>query len=176
VRESIFARLGSVDGCRVLDLFAGTGALGIEAVSRGANRLVAVDRSTRSLAVLRKNLEKLGIAACAEVMGSEARGALRKLGEARARFDLVFLDPPYDADLLADTLEALVASGVLETHGVVVVESAKRHPVAPVIGLAVESERVYGDTVISWLVHADEPTVAQHEGSDSDGDGGSVEE
>ncbi len=154
VRESIFARLGELSGCRVLDLFAGTGALGIEAISRGAESLVSVDRSRKAISVLRQNLRRLDIEAAVQVVLSDARGALRRLGAAGVSFDLVFLDPPYDSGEADGALESLVAARVLVPGAVVVVESAKRHPLAPVVGLHVEQERRYGDTVVSWLISA----------------------
>lgn len=135
----------------MLDLFAGSGALGIEALSRGAEALVCVDRSGPSVSGIRRNLEKLGVSDRARVMKSEARGALKRLAGTEDRFDLVFLDPPYDAGETQPTLEALVASGVLASDAVVVVESSKRHALVPVEGLVLEDQRTYGDTVISWL-------------------------
>jgi 16S rRNA (guanine(966)-N(2))-methyltransferase RsmD len=153
VRESLFARLGDVAGARVLDLYCGTGALGIEALSRGAESLVSVDRSARSVAATRANLAAVGAGTEARVVKAEARGAVRRLAESGARFDLVFVDPPYaDFDGIGPLLEALVGSGVLEAHGVVVVECAKRHAVPPIEGLTVEATRSYGDTAITWLV------------------------
>jgi 16S rRNA (guanine966-N2)-methyltransferase len=154
VRESLFSRLGDVEGCRVLDLFAGSGALGIEALSRGAESLVAVDRAGRSVAAIERNLERLGVDDQARVMRSEARGALKRLAAAGERFDLVFLDPPYDADAVVPALSALVESGVLGSEATVVVETAKRHPLEPVDGLVLRDQRTYGDTVLSWLVPA----------------------
>jgi 16S rRNA (guanine966-N2)-methyltransferase len=158
VRESLFSRLGNVEGCRVLDLFAGSGALGIEAISRGAESLVSVDRAGRSVAAIERNLERLGVDDRARVMRSEARGALKRLGAAGERFDLVFLDPPYDADAVLPALLALVESGVLGPEATVVVETAKRHPLEPVDGLVLRDQRTYGDTVVSWLEPADVAT------------------
>ena len=153
VRESLFGRLGDVSGARVLDLFAGTGALGIEAISRGAESVVFVDLSARTLAVLERSLDRLGIAEHATLMKCEARGALRRLAGSSARFDLVFVDPPYDDfDAIGPLLEQLVADGLLVPGATVVVECAKRHAVPPTPGLEVEAIRAYGDTSLTWLV------------------------
>lgn len=150
VREALFARLGDVVGGRVLDLFAGTGALAIEALSRGAAHAVLVDRSTRSLNVIRSNLEALALDARAEVLSGDAvRVALRLAGS--EPFDTIFLDPPYDSDRLVPCLEAVVEAGLLAEWGVVVVETAKRHSLAAVPGLAVVDDRTYGDTRLTWL-------------------------
>lgn len=152
VRESIFARLGDLDGAGVLDLFAGTGALGIEALSRGAECLVAVDCSYPSVAVIERNLDDLGVVSQAKVMRAEAQTAIRRLGVEGQAFDLVFLDPPY-ADLTEapTVLEALVTCDILSPEAVVVVEGPKRHSLPVIAGLALDKMRRYGDTVVYWF-------------------------
>ena len=137
VREALFSILGEIDGLAVLDLFAGTGALGIEALSRGAASCVFVDVDTRPV---RANLEALGIDA--EVRRGQALTALRP-GD---HYDLVLLDPPYrDAARLGQELtEALPP--VLNPSARVVSESDRRHPLE--LGLALSDERRYGDTLI----------------------------
>jgi 16S rRNA (guanine966-N2)-methyltransferase len=158
VRESLFARLGPLEDLRVLDLFAGTGALGIEALSRGADSVAFVDRSERSLGVLRKNLRALGLEERprVRVIRSEVVTALGRLGrdETGPRFDLVFLDPPYETGDAAAALTALAEAEILAPDAVVVVETATRHSVAPVPGLSQTSERRYGDTLLTWLAPA----------------------
>src|SRR5262245_9255185 len=89
VREALFARLSDLDGACVLDLYAGTGALGIEALSRGAARAVFVDRSDASLSALRRNLRTLDLEARARVVRGDVRAALRRLAGEAMRFDLV---------------------------------------------------------------------------------------
>jgi 16S rRNA (guanine966-N2)-methyltransferase len=137
VREALFSILGPLDGVRVLDLFAGTGALGIEARSRGAVACVFVDVDTRPVEA---NLEALGIGA--EVRRGTALSAL-KAGD---QYDLVLLDPPYrDAARLGPQLtEALPP--VLGASARVVSESDRRHPLD--LGLPLLDERRYGDTLI----------------------------
>jgi 16S rRNA (guanine966-N2)-methyltransferase len=144
VREALFSVLGgSVQGARVLDLYAGSGALGIEALSRGAASVVFVDRSPRAVAAIRANLEALGIDA--EVRRLEARAALRASARGDA-YDLVFLDPPYRhaAELGRELSEALPA--VLAPGARVVSESDRRDPLE--LALPLVDERRYGDTVI----------------------------
>jgi len=147
VREAVFSILGDVEGARVLDLFCGTGALGIEAVSRGAERAVLVDARTSAA---RRNVDSLGLAARIDVVRSDA---LRFLKRERSRFDLVFCDPPYD---LAERLEAelgpLVAPRLAE-GGRLITESASRRPLQ--LDLPLELERRYGDTLIR--VHMPSP-------------------
>jgi 16S rRNA (guanine966-N2)-methyltransferase len=134
-----------------LDVFAGTGALGIEALSRGAESVVFVDSSSRSLAVLRRNLSSLELEACCRVLRSGAAAGIRRLGREGQRFDLAFMDPPYDSDLLEPTLRAVVEAGILASEGTVVVETSTRHPVEPVDGLSTIDERRYGDTLITRM-------------------------
>ena len=151
VREALFGKLGDLDGFRVLDLFAGTGALAIEALSRGAEAAVLVERAASSLDVIRANLDVLGLAGRAQVIRGDVAKIVRRLAGAEV-FDLVLLDPPYESESVSSTLEALVAANLLAKQATVVVESSKRHSLEPVPGLSLVDERSYGDTRLTWLV------------------------
>jgi 16S rRNA (guanine966-N2)-methyltransferase len=145
VREALFSILGpGVEGARVLDLFAGSGALGIEALSRGAASAVFVDSSARAVTAIHRNLETLGIDA--EVRRIDARAALRPSSSPRDPYDLVFLDPPYRraAELGRELSEALPA--VLAAGARVVSESDRRAPLE--LAFPITDERRYGDTII----------------------------
>lgn len=145
VREALFSILGPrVEGARVLDLFAGSGALGIEALSRGAATAVFVDSSARAIAAIRTNLEALGIDA--DVRRIDARAALRPPSAPPDPYDLVFLDPPYRraAELGRELSEALPA--VLAAGARVVSESDRRAPLD--LAFPITDERRYGDTII----------------------------
>jgi 16S rRNA (guanine966-N2)-methyltransferase len=152
VREALFsileARAGkggaAPAGARVLDLFAGSGALGLEALSRGASSAVFVDSSKPAVEVVRVNLAALGLNA--PVHHCEAPAALRDAAMRGDAYDLVFLDPPYRpaSGLAAQLREALPA--VLAPRARVVAESDRRAPLA--LGLVVSDERRYGDTLI----------------------------
>ncbi len=155
VRESLFSMLEPVEGARVLDVCAGSGALGIEAISRGASQLVAVERAAGSLKAIRANVQDLGLEDVVRVRGGDARQVLPRLGRDGERFDLVFFDPPYDAGLEAAVLECLVSGDLLADDVRVVVEGAKRHSLPAVPGLDLVDERVYGDTVLYFLSRAD---------------------
>jgi 16S rRNA (guanine966-N2)-methyltransferase len=153
VREAIFSMLADVDGAYVLDLFAGTGALGIEALSRGASRAVFVERNARSFAALEGNLRALGLgrdeALARRLDAREGMRAARKRGET---YDLVFIDPPYRqaqdwTPVLRDSLPAL-----LKEPARVVLESDRRAPFD--LELTTEQERGYGDTLITIKRHA----------------------
>lgn len=156
VRESLFSVLGSVDELRVLDLCAGTGALGLEAYSRGASAVVWVEKARRVARALERRLADLGLAQdpALRVVVAEARQAIARLErEAEAaRFDLVFYDPPYAATDRVEVLEALFATNLLAPGATVVVEGARRHPLPAVAGARVVDERRYGDTVLTWLL------------------------
>jgi 16S rRNA (guanine966-N2)-methyltransferase len=150
VREAVFsmlAALGGLDAARVLDLFAGSGGLGIEAVSRGASAATFVDRDEAARRVLRANLAALGLdGAVARVRGGDALAVLSALAGEGERFDLVLVDPPYaEAAELGPALAGGL-DGVLEAGALVVCESDRRSPID--LKLPVERERRYGDTLI----------------------------
>lgn len=154
VRESLFSMLGSVEGLSILDLFAGTGAFGLEAISRGASNVVFIDQSRRVVRDLRQRLSRLGLEESSEirVLTSDAKKAIRRLArDASSRFDVVFLDPPYEEGDRVGTLDALFAAGILGDGARVVVEGPKRHPLPPRPGTRVLDERDYGDTKLTWL-------------------------
>jgi 16S rRNA (guanine(966)-N(2))-methyltransferase RsmD len=143
--------LGELDGLRILDLFAGTGTLGIEAISRGADFVVFVDSAPKAVTVLRRNLKELAIEDSCRVVRCDAVAAIRRLGRSGERFDLVFLDAPYGSDALAPGLTTLVQTGVLTPHATVIVETAARRTWEPVSGLSLVDQRRYGDTLITRL-------------------------
>jgi 16S rRNA (guanine966-N2)-methyltransferase len=142
VREALFSILGDLTDVRVLDLYAGSGALGIEALSRGAATAVFVDSDAKSVATIKANLDSLGVDAAVR-----KRDALAYLDNASdGPFDLVFLDPPYSsaselAGLLSERLPPVLTKGAR-----IVSESDKRHPLN--LALPLLDERVYGDTRI----------------------------
>jgi 16S rRNA (guanine966-N2)-methyltransferase len=133
-RESIFSRLAvRIDfaGARVLDVFAGSGSLGIESLSRGAAHVTFVDSSRDSATAIRANLKTLGLSDRAQLNMSDVRHALVQLGAAQENFDLVFVDAPFKNDLSADVLLTLAHHGLVAPDGWVVIEQSKRAPEAP---------------------------------------------
>jgi 16S rRNA (guanine966-N2)-methyltransferase len=155
VREAMFSSLAGVTpGATVLDLFAGSGALGIEALSRGAARAVFVERDRRAVAVVRRNLEVLGLADRATVHAADATRFCQH--PSGGPFDLVFADPPY-AQAAATThalLQDLASAGALRPGALAVLERDRRAPdlaSAPPAFLAPERQRSYGDTVLVYL-------------------------
>jgi 16S rRNA (guanine(966)-N(2))-methyltransferase RsmD len=145
VREALFSVLGDrVTGAKVLDLFAGSGALGIEALSRGAADATFVDSAPQAVKALQANLQALG--AEAEVRRQDARRYLGGASAAARQYDLVFLDPPYRlAGRLGGELSAILPA-VLAPEGLVIAESDRREPLD--LDLPLLDERRYGDTLI----------------------------
>jgi 16S rRNA (guanine966-N2)-methyltransferase len=152
VREALFSMLGDIAGIEVLDLFAGTGALGIEAISRGAAKAVFVERDAGALSALNDNLTALELGPPeVEVRRGDAFGALRGARELEETYDLVFIDPPYrQARDWGPELSASLPS-LLEPGARVVLESDRRAPVE--LGMEVERERHYGNTDITIHRH-----------------------
>ncbi len=146
MREAIFNILAhgnypAFDGARVLDLFAGTGAMGIEALSRGAAGAVFVDDGREARALLRRNIDALNIADRARIVSGDA---LRFAGAGGGPFDMVFCDAPYAKGLTGPVIDALAAGAALADNAVIVVETAADEPLDPPPALDLASERRYG--------------------------------
>jgi 16S rRNA (guanine966-N2)-methyltransferase len=150
VREAIFNILGDrVRGARVADLFAGTGAMGLEALSRGAARAVFVDAHPAALASIRRNLETMGLAEPLVLRADLSRG----LGplEANGPFDLIFMDPPYARDVLPLVLSRLKQSGLAAAGGVAVLEHGGGLSQIEATGWQLLDERRYGRARVCFL-------------------------
>lgn len=153
IREAIFNILGPPPDGAVLDLFAGTGALGMEALSRGASHAVFIERDRNALAALRQNLRELSLSDRSTVIGADVRTGLQRLSASMARddkFSWVFMDPPY-ANETDGILGELSERGLLTGCAVVIVEHDKRHRPPPSVGgLFLTDHREYGDTELSF--------------------------
>jgi 16S rRNA (guanine(966)-N(2))-methyltransferase RsmD len=148
VKQALFNILGEqVRDAVFLDLYAGTGGIGIEALSRGAARAVLIDDSRKSLQIIRQNVEQAGFGSRAQVIASKAESYVRKTAE---RFRIVFLDPPYTQEILP-LLELIEGSALLEPDAVVVAEHFKKQPSPEHAGrLSLYREARYGDTVLAF--------------------------
>ncbi len=158
VREALFSILGErVAGARVLDLFAGTGALGLEALSRGAASAVFVESDPEAFAVLSRNVTTLGEEGTMRVR-SDWRRAVRRFSREGARFSLVFLDPPYGKGIAAAAARAIGRGGLAEPGAAVVVEESSKEPPGNYPPeWRVAAERRYGDTLVTVFTTEKEP-------------------
>lgn len=149
-RESLFNILRDrVEDAAVLDLFAGSGALALEALSRGAKSAVLVDLSRAACGVIRRNIESLGLSSRAALYQADAAVAVDRLSKKSALFDLIFLDPPYRVSL-TDTLKACFAGGLLAENGLIIAEHALQTPPVCPPGLQLIDRRDYRGTAISF--------------------------
>lgn len=155
VREALFNSLGArVAGMRVLDLYAGSGALGLAALERGAAHALFVDRDARLVEDLRRRLAARGFGMQAEVWRRDVLPAVREIGGTGRQFDLIVMDPPYGQRLLTPTLQAVQAAGLLAPGGWVVAEGHWRDRPEPVAGLVLRREAKYGETVLWYFERA----------------------
>ncbi len=152
LRETIFNILAHaygdpVQNAAVIDVFAGTGAIGIEALSRGAQNVLFVDDGAEAGMLLHENISTLGLVGLARIIKRDAR----RLGKAPAgaQYSLAFLDPPYGKALAEPALAALLEGGWLARGGLVVVEEAATHVLALPLGLRLRETRRYGDTQLT---------------------------
>jgi 16S rRNA (guanine966-N2)-methyltransferase len=165
VRSSIFSRLDArfdLTGARVLDLYAGSGSLGLEALSRGAAHVTFVDSSRAAAAAIAKNLGVFGFANAARMMTADVMRALSGLGAAREQFDLVFVDAPYADDLSADVLAALAAMDLMTPQGWAVVRQAGRAPALAPAGFERVNEATLGDHRIALYRHSQELPIERN--------------
>jgi 16S rRNA (guanine966-N2)-methyltransferase len=146
VREAAFNLIGPVDGADVLDLYAGSGAMGLEALSRGAERATFVEEDPQAAATIQKNLEKLRLTG-ARIVRDDAVRALAAEGTAGRKYDLVLVDPPYDDYLELQPMLARYLPPVLSGDRLVVVETSKR--VEPELPLELRTSRTYGSARLS---------------------------
>jgi 16S rRNA (guanine(966)-N(2))-methyltransferase RsmD len=151
VRETLFNILGQwMDGLKVLDLYAGTGALALEAISRGAERAVLVDQDREAVQLCRDNAGGLGFADRVEILNQPVARAAEQLNRASRSFDLVFADPPYAALVVPQILELVTKNGLLAEGGTLVIEHDKREEAPETFeSLARLDQRRFGDTLVS---------------------------
>lgn len=152
LKETIFNVLGQdMSGLRILDLFAGMGSLGIEAISRGAQECAFVDASPLACSYINTNLRDIGIMDQAEVMNMDVVEALEKLSASGTQFDVVFLDPPYNKGLIKKTLPIIDQSDILCAHGQMVIEHVRQEALPQTSRLSLTRCKKYGITSLSFL-------------------------
>ena len=157
VKESIFNILrGRIAEGMALDLFAGTGNLGIEAISRGARKVIFVEKGRHALRLIQRNLAQFGLEERSEVLPIDANRAIGILMEKGEIFDLILMDPPYEKGLIKRTLLKLISHPIYATGSILVIEHDRREPMPDTLeGWNLVRERRLGDTVISFLTPRD---------------------
>ncbi len=159
VREALFSillsRLGSLEGKKILDLFAGTGALSLEALSRGARSALLIDGSTRAATLIRTNIAACGFGERASLRRGEVQREIPRLqGET---FDLIFLDPPYGRGLVPETIAAIARLHLLAPGGLICAEAERHEPIPETIAtLFLADQRHYGSTSIHVFTFLEE--------------------
>jgi 16S rRNA (guanine966-N2)-methyltransferase len=153
VKESLFGILYCLEGSSFLDLFAGSGNVGLEALSRGARSAVFVEKDPRLTDVIRSNLRLLGFASRAEVIDLDVERGIRWLAKRAERFDVLFADPPYDEGLVLEFMKWLEGGNLLNKNGIVVLQHSVREALEGSCSqaLVVADQRRYGDTMLSFL-------------------------
>ncbi|MEW6274333.1 MAG: 16S rRNA (guanine(966)-N(2))-methyltransferase RsmD [Bacillota bacterium] len=153
VKEALFNILAPVlTGSRFLDLFAGSGNVGIEALSRGAEMAFFVEKDPRAVKTIYHNLVALSLLSCARVFREDVFIALKRLDKKGERFDIIFLDPPYQQRLELPVLERIGEHNLLKPGGRIIVESSKREVLpSRVNNLLLERQEKYGDTMLSFF-------------------------
>jgi len=148
VKESLFNKwMTEIEGARILDLFCGTGNLGLEALSRGAEFVEFVDKSDKSLRILRENVKKLGLS---EGFHVTKREAIQFLKDSSDKFDLIFIDPPFTQSMAGEVLSALSRSEVLKAGGLVAIESGTKEQIDESYGpLQRYDRKEFGDKALN---------------------------
>src|SRR4029434_5971964 len=151
VKGALFNILGDLEGVKALDLLVGTRSVGIEGLSRRAGECSFVESDRRIAASIEKNLSHCGFEKAGRILTLSVPAGLKVLARKKHRFDLVFVDPPYDRNWVNPTLAFLEKSDLLSKAAVVVVEHSPREGLKPLAGLEVTDQRRYGQTHISFL-------------------------
>lgn len=151
VKESLFAMIQSyLEDATVLDLFAGSGNLGIEALSEGAQEIYLVDKNKKACQVIKRNINKIGIEA-SDIFCGDYKSALKKYQEQSIKFDIIFLDPPYQTDLVKKSMEVIEKYELLSKNGIIVAESNTLDKIICSDKLEIVKSKKYGDKVVAIL-------------------------
>ena len=155
VRESVFNIISSrIAGARILDIFAGTGALGLEALSRGASQATFLDASKDACELIQKNANCCGIQENCEVICHDISRTFLPEKIRAHPFSIIFMDPPYGTPLFKETLTSGILNELLAQDGIIIAEHSIKEPLPhPITGLDIHDQRKYGKTLISFLTH-----------------------
>ena len=157
IKETLFNIIAfDLPECRFLDIFAGSGAIGIEALSRGAEEAVFVEQAANCTEVIKRNLMHTKLQDRARLLQMDAVVALDKLAAEGKKFDIIFADPPYEADLYEAVLNAILQKELLTENGYIITESSSQIPLTPPAGMKILREKAYKTTILTFLCPEDE--------------------
>lgn len=157
VKESMFNIVQDwVYDSQVLDLFAGSGALGIEALSRGASQAVFCDNSLDSIKIIKSNIEKARVVDRSQIVSGDFKRCLKDMEAKNQSFDMIFVDPPYYKGLFEEVLDTIRSCKILKKDGIVIVEHDAKRPIGQVEGLEVYKEKKYGITMLTFYCLEDD--------------------
>lgn len=152
IKESLFNIIApDLFECRFLDLFSGSGSMGIEAVSRGAQKAVLVDSDRNSINVIRDNVTATGFQGKTEIMGCDVSSAIATLGNRKEKFDIIFMDPPYNKGLIDKTLRLIVKANLLADNGYIIAEQSQEDSTPDIPDLEVFRVKDYKITKMTFL-------------------------
>lgn len=152
IKETLFNMIAfDLPECQFLDLFSGSGAIGIESLSRGARRAVFVEQGAKQLTCIRGNLEKTKLTQSAQVMGTSVMEALKVLGARKEKFDIIFMDPPYALQEIDVILESIAEKELLEEEGYIILERSSNSIVKLPQNLVLWKEKQYKTTTLSFI-------------------------
>jgi 16S rRNA (guanine966-N2)-methyltransferase len=156
MKESVFSSLGEVSGMKVYDLYAGSGSLGLEALSRGAKAALFVENARDAIVKINENIAATDLEDRAEVLWAEVRPTLQRMADQRV--DLIFIDPPYTMPLtsVVDDLEAIVMQGYLADEGRIVLHRPAKERTPQPFGLELVWEREFGQSAVMVFIHQEE--------------------
>ena len=156
MKEAVYSVLGDVEGLRVLDLYAGSGSLGLEALSRGAKSAVFVDSARDAVVSLEANIDTTGLGKKSEVVWADVASTLSRSPD--DRMELIFVDPPYSMlpGAVQETLEAIVMGGFLADEGRIVLHRPQKERQLKPLGLALTWERDYGQSTVQIFMHEED--------------------
>lgn len=150
VREAFFSSIGDITDKSFLDLYAGSGSMGIEAISRGAKYSTFVDLNEKSLSYVRKNIESLGINGQSEILKMSDLEALARFAIQGRYFDIIYIDPPYESDLYDPALEYIFNNNLINIGSIVAIESNRKININPLWNVAIK-EYHYGEILVTVL-------------------------
>lgn len=164
VKEALFSMLGyRVIGSNFIDLFAGSGAVGIEALSRGARHCIFVENSRVNLTLIEKNLHKTNLTANAKLIMADARKAIGTIGKENYKADLIFIDPPYANPIVATVIDLLFENNILNKQGLLIIEHSCEHQ-DWIKNYPIDRQKIYGNTALTFISYHELPISSERNG------------